>query len=33
MNITIEQAAREYILQKDGDKAITLTVVRRPGSC
>lgn len=31
MNITIEQAARDYIMNKD--QAITLTVARRPGSC
>ena len=33
MNICIEQAARDYIMKKDRDKAITLTVARRPGSC
>lgn len=33
MNIIVEQAAHDYILQKDKDKAITLTVARRPGSC
>ena len=33
MNIKIEPAAREYIVNKGQDKAITLTVARRPGSC
>lgn len=33
MKISIEQAAHDYIMKKDRDKAITLTVARRPGSC
>jgi hypothetical protein len=33
MNIIIEPAARDYIMKKDKNKAITLTVARRPGSC
>jgi len=33
MKIIIETDARDYIMKKNKDKAITLTVARRPGSC
>lgn len=33
MKVIIEQAARDYILKKDREKAVTITVARRPGSC
>jgi len=33
MKIIIEPDARDYIMKKDKDKAVTLTVAKRPGSC
>jgi hypothetical protein len=33
MNIIIESDARNYIMKKNKDKAITVTIARRPGSC
>lgn len=33
MNIIIEPDARTYIMKKNKDKAITVTIARRPGSC
>lgn len=33
MNIVIELAAREYIQKKSADKAITISLAQRPGSC
>ncbi|TCL37177.1 hypothetical protein EV210_10642 [Anaerospora hongkongensis] len=33
MNIIIEPDARNYIMKKNKDKAITVTIARRPGGC
>ena len=33
MNIIIEPDARDYIIKKNKDRAITVEVIKRPGSC